>query len=132
MPENAEPQREQSTEPSEYALLARIIANASSEDRTFLYSFLKEAAATPFLDLSTVALHEASHALHLGIQAEDIENHPEDFEALTFIRIDQGWLYRFVRSVFDLVRNDWKRENRTKKSVTPDLLMDLLGQHLEE
>jgi len=110
-------------QPSEYALLNRIIDRASEEERSFLYDLLADAAKSP-ADLPEVALRHVSHALKLGMFPEGIEEFAEDFKGLTQITIDRTWLYTFLHVIF-------RRRLRGKK-LTPDCVMELLAEEMTQ
>ena len=107
--------------PTEHTLVAKIMERATREERDVLYELLDDCANTG-LPLAQACLRVSSHALGLHLFVEDIEDYVKDFNGLTKVMIDNGWLYRFLSHVFTYINEG--------KSMTPEDVMELVEMDL--
>ena len=107
--------------PTEHTLVAKIMERATQEERDVLYELLDDCANTG-LPLAQACLRVSSHALGLHLFVEDIEDYVKDFNGLTKVMIDNGWLYRFLSHVFTYINEG--------KSMTPEDVMELVEMDL--
>jgi hypothetical protein len=113
------PAPEVAKKPSEHTLLARTMANVSTEDRALLYELLEDFAKPDGVPLAEAALRVSSHAFGLGLLVEDVAEFAEDFRALSWVTLfSDRWLYRFLHQIFERVN---RREN-----LDPENVMDML------
>ena len=108
--------------PTAHTLLARITERATKEESAVLYDLLRECAKAG-LPLPIAALHVSSHAVGLHLFVEDIENYTQDFNGLTKITLDRGWLYDLLHRIFRMVN---KGEKLTPEDVMQMVEIELL------
>jgi hypothetical protein len=109
--------------PSEFALLSRVMANASEDEREFMLDFLERCAAGGYT-IPEAALGESTAHFRFRIEPDEIEDHAKYYQGLTLVLLKRGWLQTFLGLILHLVLDG--------RRLTPEDVMDTLDNDMQQ
>jgi hypothetical protein len=108
---------------SEFALLSRVMVNASEGEREFMLEFLKRCAEGGYT-IPEAALWESTAHFGFGIEPDQIENRAKYYRGLTLVLLKGGWLETFLGLILHLVLDG--------RRLTPEDVMDTLDNDMQQ